>query len=107
MDSFNNTVVCGICLEDMKMRKTLHCGHKFCKTCIDKWCNYKGTCPNCRVNIHHEQNIYSYSTMTDAQIRRFENDERLKYETDLITICIGLVAVPIMAYVCSVLENSI
>lgn len=105
MDS-SNDIVCGICLEDMKMMKTLHCGHKFCKTCIHKWCQYKDTCPNCRVNIHHDQIIDNSSTMSYAHIRIFEELERLKFKQDMITICIGLVAIPIMAYMCSVLENS-
>jgi hypothetical protein len=35
----------------------LHCGHNFCKDCLEEWLltNYKSTCPNCRATISTEE----------------------------------------------------
>ena len=44
-------VGCNICLEDQKAGESLHvthCGHEFCKSCLNQWLNSNNTCPICR-----------------------------------------------------------
>jgi len=46
---------CSICLLDVKTSAesyTLHCRHKFHKTCIRDWLKKQNTCPICREEIH-------------------------------------------------------
>jgi hypothetical protein len=47
--------VCSICLERLHPESTTTtvCGHKFCKSCIDRWNNRpSATCPNCRARLN-------------------------------------------------------
>ena len=45
--------VCSICLdEDTENIKTLLCGHKFHKDCIEEWVNKEETCPLCRIDFN-------------------------------------------------------
>jgi hypothetical protein len=106
---------CGICLDVMQqhMTENLSCGHKFCTSCIGKWAECHNTCPNCRSNIRTgiPQNIVNVSSdvgfMTQNEIDRFERNEYIKHQTDIMTIVGGMIGVPIMMYICSLLENSI
>ena len=48
------TVECTICLLGIKTRlssKTLKCGHKFHRRCIQKWERINKSCPNCRATL--------------------------------------------------------
>ncbi len=43
--------LCAWCLGEITTEtptKTLKCGHRFCKTCIEPWLEQKGTCITCR-----------------------------------------------------------
>ena len=47
---------CMICkreYEDGDELRELPCGHSFHAACVHKWLLRKGTCPKCRINIHH------------------------------------------------------
>ncbi len=45
--------VCSICLdEDTENIKTLICGHKFHKECIEEWFTKEETCPLCRIDFN-------------------------------------------------------
>ena len=51
-----NTFDCPICFENVEKNKAyriLECGHKFHKTCIDKWLysEEKNSCPMCRMEL--------------------------------------------------------
>lgn len=84
MNSESN-ITCGICLETKCMKMTkLRCGHEFCSGCLDRWSQYKKTCPNCREYFH------------DTEHRRDENYEQIKNPSDILTMCIGLIAVPLI-----------
>lgn len=89
MNSESNTTLCGICLETncMKMTK-LRCGHEFCSGCLDRWSQYKKTCPNCREYFH--------DTHTITEDRRDENYDQIKNPSEILTMCIGLIAVPLI-----------
>ena len=89
MNSESNPTLCGICLETncIKMTK-LQCGHEFCSGCLDRWSQYKNTCPNCRENFH--------DTYTITEHRRDENYEQIKNTTDILTMWIGLIAIPLI-----------
>jgi len=44
--------VCSVCLDTpLGVVKLINCNHTFCKDCIYKWINIKGTCPNCRTPV--------------------------------------------------------
>jgi hypothetical protein len=52
-----NLQVCNICLGAMlqpRLTKTLPCGHKFHRKCIDKWNANNPSCPLCRASIEPE-----------------------------------------------------
>ena len=54
MDSKRQQETCTICLEliDKKQECQINCGHKFCFTCIDKWCEEaENVCPLCKKSI--------------------------------------------------------
>ena len=45
--------VCSICLDDSNENvKTLLCGHKFHKDCIEEWLNREESCPMCRIEFN-------------------------------------------------------
>jgi len=48
---------CSICLDSIEThnKKTLECGHVFCKSCINHWCRINSTCPYCRKPIKKER----------------------------------------------------
>ena len=48
---------CNICLRPMLYPKTLICGHKFHRKCIDKWTATNPSCPNCRAYIAPETRL--------------------------------------------------
>lgn len=48
---------CSICFEPMLYPKTLICGHKFHKKCIDKWTATNPSCPTCRRYIAPETRL--------------------------------------------------
>jgi|UniRef100_A0A6C0BFX0 hypothetical protein len=46
--------ICSVCYEhfnDLKEVRMLICGHKFCTTCISKWCEKNTTCPLCKFDL--------------------------------------------------------
>ena len=44
---------CSICLDDSTENvKTLLCGHKFHKDCIEEWFDREETCPMCRIEFN-------------------------------------------------------
>ena len=61
----NNDLQCSICIEDIKIKKTLvlDCGHAFCKDCLQTWVfkqisnGKKPDCPMCRQNIIRDKDI--------------------------------------------------
>ena len=51
--------ICIICFDNLKITKKLHCSHKYCKCCINKWIciEQKTTCPICRtIVLYPEEN---------------------------------------------------
>lgn len=44
----DNLINCTICLEEIKNKKELKCGHVYCKSCINKWFETNNICPICR-----------------------------------------------------------
>jgi hypothetical protein len=42
---------CPICHDGFVQASTLHCGHSFCKMCIDRWLCECHSCPVCRVQV--------------------------------------------------------
>jgi hypothetical protein len=52
-----NLQECNICFGAMlqpRLTKTLRCGHKFHRKCIDKWTATNPSCPSCRTSIEPE-----------------------------------------------------
>jgi len=47
----NPVNICSICCETHEMPNLFRttCGHVFHKNCLQKWCDYNDTCPNCRL----------------------------------------------------------
>jgi len=43
---------CAICFNPISNACILTCTHHFCYTCIQRWVNYKNTCPKCRAIIY-------------------------------------------------------
>ena len=39
---------CPICMRPIINKCSLECGHHFCFSCIEKWCDEKNNCPICR-----------------------------------------------------------
>jgi ankyrin repeat protein len=52
IEDINKDQECLICLED-KVDLTTNCHHKYCSTCIIKWCVKNKTCPYCLQNIEY------------------------------------------------------
>lgn len=52
MTTTEATTTCTVCLETLPKEevdiKTLTCGHRFCKVCIDRWLTINPTCILCR-----------------------------------------------------------
>jgi hypothetical protein len=44
----NEEFECSICLNSSTCGGKLKCGHIFHENCINKWFEFKNTCPNCR-----------------------------------------------------------
>lgn len=44
-------MICVICLDNYKNKKTLKCQHTFCNLCWEKWSLINSTCPICRTVI--------------------------------------------------------
>lgn len=54
--SFNNNIVCCVCLSRLKEKdemRVLPCLHKFHKLCVDRWLQgtHNKTCPLCRFSL--------------------------------------------------------
>ncbi len=45
---------CCVCMEPIKRRFMLPCGHAFHRKCIRKWLQENNTCPVCRANVIEE-----------------------------------------------------
>ena len=56
---------CSICLDVVRNKKTLKCGHYFCFECISSWLpdlNFEhGTCPTCRENVTKNDVSFSFA----------------------------------------------
>ncbi len=51
MNEHKHTYNCAICMEDMtadNIAIIVECGHKFHKSCIDKWSEINKKCPHCK-----------------------------------------------------------
>ena len=47
----NNDDKCVICVNPLRNKRVLDCGHEFCIKCTKKWRNINNNCPICRKNI--------------------------------------------------------
>lgn len=45
-------MLCPICHEQMKTKKSLSCNHTFCESCINIWLYDNNSCPSCREPQH-------------------------------------------------------
>ena len=67
-NNHKNNFECSICLEPIKEKNTINCGHTFCNICIDKWTQKNKNCPICRktlTKIKDYKNIKNYSSTKD------------------------------------------
>ncbi|EMG47177.1 hypothetical protein G210_2518 [Candida maltosa Xu316] len=52
--------MCTICRCSITIGTLTHCGHKFCKECLDHWLQQSHKCPLCKAHIH-SGSIYTYT----------------------------------------------
>lgn len=63
--------VCGICLENVKVRGLLSsCDHVFCFACIHKWSKRCSTCPHCKREFKNITRLGVNGTKRDIGVRK-------------------------------------
>ena len=83
-------IICSICLENYKNKRTLDCSHSFCKNCICHWICSKPNCPMCRepissglrreslrYGIRHKLLVVVKEYVMDISSMTFEDQETL------------------------------
>lgn len=60
-------MICTICRNNIKSKRSLKCGHIFCKICINKWLKKSNNCPNCRTYIN-KGNTYNLRSRTSLNL---------------------------------------
>lgn len=43
---------CAICLSEIDIKKTIKCGHTYCRICVDAWLKISNKCPDCKENVN-------------------------------------------------------
>ena len=67
--------ICSVCMDTIKNKIILDCGHKFCKDCINEWVISKmpdGSCPNCRTPITDITDCINWGLIHDKLFEAIE-----------------------------------
>ena len=98
-DSCNASEVhtCAICFEE-KQTKDLailnNCDHKYCSTCIEKWCELENTCPQCKKKI-------KFIDIPGRKRRKRVADKHLRHEEENVLPEDHIISLAVMNYVAS------
>jgi hypothetical protein len=88
--------ICGVCLDTVRDRGEIACGHLFCFACIERWVALSNQCPICKVRIRKISGPTGAEVQIpgdrDRQIGESEEEEVLDAEhwiSDTDVGCVG------------------
>lgn len=74
-----NMFECVICRSTITIGSLTHCGHKYCKDCLEQWLKARGNCPMCKTPISF-QTIHNFTHYApNLKATRFNNVKNVKH----------------------------